>query len=192
MTCSRWTSEVLNTTLHSCLIELNVHVRHASLSFPLTGWQRTVPLPDLKNGTPAHSSNTTLPLAQCSNDLLLVFKYSSALNCFHDSRMGLLVHTVTISHLPTAAVAFLLLVVLLMWMKRTEMAALLFVNMFLILIQLAAFYKWVHLGPLRNSRPKKALVFSRINCLTVLYQQTDFEKDVDIACRSGTEQMVFC
>lgn len=66
--------------------------------------------------------------------------------------------------------------------------------MFLIIIQLAALYKWVHIGPLLNSRPKKAsvLAFSRINCLTVLHQQTDFEKDVDIACRSGKEQMVLC
>lgn len=36
----------------------------------------------------------------------------------------------------------------------------------------------------------KGFILSNTDHLTVLYPQTDFEKDVDIACRSGKEQMV--
>lgn len=37
---------------------------------------------------------------------------------------------------------------------------------------------------------KRLYIFCNTDHLSVLFLQTDFEKDVDIACRSGKEQMV--
>lgn len=59
-----------------------------------------------------------------------------------------------------------------------------------------AFYRWEQLCFFFKDRKQHHyflmafIFFSNTDHLSVLLLQTDFEKDVDIACRSGKEQMV--